>query len=235
MRFYTIRYKARNFLVRHPFLFYAYYSRHPRCSDRVVKHDTELVIEGFPRSANTFALFAFQKAQDQPVRIAHHLHAQSQIELGVRYGLPVITLIREPIGAVTSLVTRHPENGVKESLLQYLKFYSSVAKLAEQVVIAEFDTVINDYGSIIRRVNTKFGTRFLLYYNTPALDDQIFAEIDALNLEKEQGAIHQLARPSQQKKSLLESRKPEVSSHPLIGAATELFNALSETARQGTV
>ena len=32
-----------------------------------------LVIEGFPRSANTFAVVAFRQAQERYVPIAHHL------------------------------------------------------------------------------------------------------------------------------------------------------------------
>ena len=31
----------------------------------------DIVIEGFPRSANSFAVHAFRVAQDRPVRIAH--------------------------------------------------------------------------------------------------------------------------------------------------------------------
>src|SRR5438552_16073334 len=38
----------------------------------------DLATEGFPRSANSFAVHAFRVAQDRPVRIAHHLHAPPQ-------------------------------------------------------------------------------------------------------------------------------------------------------------
>src|SRR5262245_54574684 len=44
-----------------------------------VFRDTDAVIEGFPRSANTFAAAAFALAQTTPVRLAHHLHVPSQI------------------------------------------------------------------------------------------------------------------------------------------------------------
>ena len=50
----------------------------------VVGPDTELVIEGFPRTANTFAVFAFQTAQARPVRVAHHLHAPIQVTVAAR-------------------------------------------------------------------------------------------------------------------------------------------------------
>ena len=39
--------------------------------------ETELVIEGFPRSANTFAVLAFDYAQPDDVKLAHQLHAPS--------------------------------------------------------------------------------------------------------------------------------------------------------------
>ena len=48
----------------------------PECAERL---HTELVIEAFPRSANTFATVAFQLSQPAPVRVAHHLHAPAQV------------------------------------------------------------------------------------------------------------------------------------------------------------
>src|SRR6266566_5260966 len=64
----------------------------------------DIVIEGFPRSANSFAVHAFRVAQDRPVRIAHHLHAPAQVIAAVRARVAAITLIREPEDAVLELV-----------------------------------------------------------------------------------------------------------------------------------
>ena len=49
---------------------FALYEKH--CSDgvAVVGEDTDIVIEGYPRSANTFAVAAFRLAQPATPRIA---------------------------------------------------------------------------------------------------------------------------------------------------------------------
>src|SRR2546428_11249384 len=55
---------------------------------RVVTRDSELVIEGFPRSSNTFSIVAFETAQARPVKVKHHLHTAAQIIQAVRWGIP---------------------------------------------------------------------------------------------------------------------------------------------------
>lgn len=52
-----------------------------------VASDTQL-IEGFPRSGNTFAVAAFDLAQARPVEVAHHGHASAQVIEAVRRTSP---------------------------------------------------------------------------------------------------------------------------------------------------
>ena len=49
--------------------------KYPGPSPEVISSATELVIDGYTRSASTFAVYALQLAQATPVRLAHHLHA----------------------------------------------------------------------------------------------------------------------------------------------------------------
>ena len=76
--------------------------------NRLVGRDTELVIEGFQRSGNTFAVFAFEMAQDRPIRSAHHLHASAQVSRAVKLGVPVLLLVRDPRDTIVSHVIREP-------------------------------------------------------------------------------------------------------------------------------
>src|SRR5438876_11964138 len=59
----------------------------------------DIVIEGYPRSANSFAVHAFRVAQDRPVRVANYLHATVQVFAAVRVRLATITLIGHPLSA----------------------------------------------------------------------------------------------------------------------------------------
>ena len=74
----------------------------------VIGPQTELVIDGYTRSASTFAVYAFQLCQDEPVRLAHHRHAPAQLIAAARRSIPALLLIREPQGAILSQLIQEP-------------------------------------------------------------------------------------------------------------------------------
>src|SRR2546421_9409717 len=115
-----LRWVIRDVWAGHPS--YLWYSRRHH-GPNVVSHDTELVIEGFPRTANTFTVFAFQMAQAAPVRVAHHLHAPAQVIFAARRGIPVLVLVRPPEDAVLSLASWSPYVSLGQALAAYARFY----------------------------------------------------------------------------------------------------------------
>jgi len=131
----------------------------------VIGAGTEAVIEGYPRSGTTFAVAAFRLAQERPVRLAHHLHVPAQILEGLRLGLPVAVLIRRPQDAVLSSVIR-ARIDVERALRMYIRFYERLLPSRHQVVIAPFDLVVSDFGSVIRSMNVRFGTSFREFVHT---------------------------------------------------------------------
>jgi hypothetical protein len=126
----------------------------------VVHRRTELVIEGFPRSANTFAAVAFQVAQPRPVRLAHHLHAQSQVTWALQAGIPALVVIREPSAAAASVVTRSPHLTLSDVLSAYARFYESLLPHRDACVLGLFDSVTTDFGAVIRELNARADTHF---------------------------------------------------------------------------
>ncbi len=222
----SLRYGLVTLLGRYAIPFRVYYGHHPRFARLVVRPDSEIVIEGYPRCANSFSVLAFERAQGRRLRIGHHLHAPAQIELGVRYGVPVLALIREPVSAAASLITRHPEITPAQALSQYVYFYESVLRHADRLVLADFRKVTTDYAQVIEAVNLRYGTRFKPYFNSPSEDGAVFSEIDALNVEQEGSAEHQLARPSEGKNALLGTARARVEMEPLVAKARTLFERL---------
>lgn len=228
MRLENLRYPLINFLGRHTLLFTLYYRHHPRFAPLVVCSDSEIVIEGFPRCANSFSVLAFERAQDRSIHIGHHLHAPAQIALGVRYGIPVLVLIRDPVSAAASLITRHPEITPTQALRQYVNFYECVQYYGDRVVVADFRKVTSDYARVIEAVNYRFDTAFQPYINSQTEDEAVFREIDSLNSTNEGGASNQLARPSDEKKVLLDAARLRIEHDPLITQARSVFNQLSK-------
>ena len=48
-----------------------------------------------------------------------------------------------------------------------IEFYTKVAQVADRIVMVNFRDVISDFGQVIERVNSKFGTSFGVFEHTP--------------------------------------------------------------------
>jgi len=122
--------------------------------------DTDVVIEGYPRSANNFAVAAFASAQPGPVRIAHHVHAPAHAIEAVRRGLPTLVLIREPEYAVVELVLLKSALTLHQALRGWIRFYRPLVPYRRRFVVARTEEVLADFGVVIGRLNERFGTSF---------------------------------------------------------------------------
>lgn len=165
---------------------------------KVVEHDrTQVVIDGFQRSANTFSVTAFQFAQPEPVNVAHHLHAAAQIAAAVRWRIPTMVLIREPDGAIISHMIRFPCVTPEQAIRNWSRFYEAVRAVRDGVVVADFEEVTGDFGVSIRRLNERFGTAFTPFDHTEGNVQRCFELIDRRNAGRF-GTVedHTVARPS---------------------------------------
>jgi hypothetical protein len=147
---------------------------------RAVTPDKQVVIEGFPRSGNSFARRAFIMAQGEGfdvTSIAHHLHVPAQVVRAARLRIPTLVLIRRPKDAVLSLVIRDPIS-VDQALRYYLSFYETVEEYRDAYVLGLFEEVTEDFGGVIRRINDRFGTTFSPFSHDERNVDGVFARIE---------------------------------------------------------
>jgi hypothetical protein len=136
--------------------------RYPGPSPQVVGPDTELVIDGYTRSANTHVVYAFQLAQRNPVRLAHHLHAPAQLIEAARHSLPTLVLVREPDATALSQAVREPHVTVGDALLAHARFHERLLPYRGSFVVADFEEVTRDVRPAVRRLNERFATAFEL-------------------------------------------------------------------------
>ncbi len=203
-----VSFPLRTFFGRYPLLFYSLYALVPKNRILSVKRNTQLVIEGFPRSANTFAVATFNEAQPEKLRIAHHMHVPAQIIRGLRWKIPTIILIRNPKDAVVSLAMYDQQISINQALKCYVSFYKSVYPYRSECVIASFEEVINNYSSIIQKTNNKFGTKFVSLTPTGSELKSIFrkiekvGKIEAIRQGKTECSELNIARPSSIRASL---------------------------------
>jgi hypothetical protein len=149
-----------------------------RYPDAVIGDGAELLIDGFTRSAVTFAVIAFQAAQRRPVRVAHTLHAAGHVIEAVRRRVPSLVTIRDPDDAALSAVIREPYVDLRAALGAYARFYETIRPYRGGFVLARFEDVTTDLGSVTRHVNERFGTRFDEFQHTSEHVAECFAIID---------------------------------------------------------
>lgn len=144
---------------------------------QLVDSATSLVIEGFPRSANSFVEAAFAHSQDwDDSRIASHSHAPAQVLYAVKRAIPSIVLIRNPFDAVTSYLAMDGAGArVVPLFLDYAAFYRPLRKVVGSTLVVSFEEAIHDFSTIVAAVNQKFGVELVC----PVVDDEFLAGVAA--------------------------------------------------------
>ncbi len=210
------RWRLRSWVGLHPRLYFPLQAARRRRREFYVRRNTEVVIEGYPRSGNTFAVMAFRVAQDRPVRIAHHLHMPAQLKAAARWGIPTMVLIRNPEDAVLSFLVREPRIPPEQALRDYLTFYTWVQRLRPHLVLVPFEVVISDFGRAIEVLNQRFGTRFRPFVPTSANLAQVFRLIEEFDRQerllerKKLPAEITIGRPSEMRERLKAQRRRDL-------------------------
>jgi hypothetical protein len=137
---------VRTHFSEHPSVYLPFARRkYPGPSPEVIGPESELVIDGFTRSATTYAVYALQLAQQRPIRLAHHLHAPAQLIAAARMQVPALALIREPEGAILSLVVREPWVDMRDATAAYTRFYRALMPYRDCFVVGEFRDVTGGF------------------------------------------------------------------------------------------
>jgi hypothetical protein len=174
-----VRHVVRSRIAEFPALYLPFARRkYPGPSPEVIGADTELVIDGYTRSASTFAVYALQLAQDRPVRLAHHLHAPAQLIEAARRDVPALLLVREPRGAILSQLVREPGVALRDALVAYARFHERLLPYVNRFVVADFETVTSDFGSVIRELNRRFAVSFNEFVPTETATRECFEFIE---------------------------------------------------------
>jgi hypothetical protein len=172
----SLRHTARRAIMVRPSL-YLPLARWKR-GDSMVGPSTQLVLDGFERSANTFAVIAFQLAQNDHVRVAHHMHAAAPLIVVAQRGLPTLVAVREPEPTVVSAAIRDPRATLRQWLKTYVSFYEAIAPVRSGFVVGRFEDVTSDLGRVIYDVNERFGTNFIAFRHTEANVRTVYELID---------------------------------------------------------
>jgi len=114
-----------------------------------VNNKTQLVLDGFPSSANSYIERVLHQASDNKLKVASHFHSPIMILKAMKYNIPVVVCIRNPLDASVSACRRFGVFDVTGWLKIYLRFYQCIEPYADKLIIAHFDDVIKDVSNLL--------------------------------------------------------------------------------------
>ena len=109
---------------------------------------TDVVVEGFPGSGNTWVRESLLVARPG-LRVASHVHEAAQVRAAVARGLPVLLLVRDPVDAVTSMLGRRVTRGPDEWLRRSTAFHRAVRPLAGRLLVVGFERATADLPAVL--------------------------------------------------------------------------------------
>lgn len=127
----------------------------PEGTDRQITDDTAMVVEGFPRSGNTYTTFALKLLAGRSIHIASHAHHPGQVKLGLAKGLPTLVVVRPPVDTLASYLIAGPHGTPGMVLREYRYYHRAISRLGDDLMLATFDQVTGDTGGLARRLNER--------------------------------------------------------------------------------
>ena len=158
-------------------------------SSRKVTPETDLVVEGFPRSGNTYAALGIALAQPQPLRIVSHAHVPAQVKRAVALGVPTLVAVRDPADATCSMAVADPHHRVRDLLRYWIHYHQQLLEVERGVLFASFEDITGRLGGVVDAVNRRFGTDLAPVADDAETRERIFAAI-----EDKQRSVHGEAR-----------------------------------------
>lgn len=221
-------YEGRNWLGGHRLLFPAL-RLDRRLRTRIVTSSTDVCLEGFPRSANTYLSYIFER-WNPGVRMAHHVHVPMQVRRAVALGVPCAVLVREPLDAVAALQVmdrgRLADGVVYRS---YISFYERLLDVRDQVLVCRFEDVIADPGGVVEALNRRYGTTFRSEPVTAEVDAWFKQRVAVVGERFGFGGVA-VGVPTEEKERLKATARERLARHPLLGRAEAVYRLWTDDA-----
>lgn len=152
---YAKRYLRNNFFFKTP-LYLTYFKYFiDRHKELLINNETEYLIEGFPRSGNSFLVF-YLKQLSKKISIASHTHHPAHVFKAIKDKKKIIIVIRDPIDAIVSLYLFYNKEIYFNLLInEYISFYKAIQKFKNKFIIIEFKNIIKNPKKVIKMINSR--------------------------------------------------------------------------------
>lgn len=153
-----------------PFLynlwFVALRSRTARKKIKFFTKETEFFITGFTRTGNTYATFLV-KTCIPSINFVHHLHTVASIKIALNRKIPVVVLLRDPLGCIASnylkfyseyyLPERINKTLISRILIDYIDYHKFILNNRHKIDLISFDEIKNNPVLFVKNVSDKTG------------------------------------------------------------------------------
>ncbi len=222
-----IYYFLQNWLGCYPSVYFRLFARKYPFNRVKVRPDSDICIEGFPRSANSYAVVAFRLANPQ-AKIAHHLHVPAQLLQARKWEIPAILLIREPEQAVASFLVFQNSNNADWYLKAYIRFHRALLSVQNDLVIADFNVAVQNINALIRAANAKFNQQFQYLDNPSGREEEIFVKLKEVNDRFFAGQRNKSMYPDEHRRQAKEQARQRVQQSPYLKMAQEYYRRFLE-------
>ena len=147
----------------------------------------DLVICGYPRSANTYLTVIFEnkiKEDNLKINLKTHDHSTEMLAYCCRYMVPCVVPIRDPVQAILSaFIYFKGEKKLKDLANWYKSFYLYAEKNKNSFLFVSFETAINNPNAVIEHINKRLGEKFSLLDNIQNENIKIFSSMNEHSTE----------------------------------------------------
>lgn len=178
-----LRRRLRLLVSGDPRLYY-YYARLAKLPFQI-NDTTTVLVDSYPRSANSFFEAAFTKAHGGRESVAHHSHAAGQVLIGLKRNLPCIVLIRNPVSAIVSFYEMNEGSySIDLCTSEYIKFYSSLEEHIDKIIILETQEIESRFYDLMKMLRERYGLSVEPYSIDAATRAELFQIVDETGLER---------------------------------------------------
>ncbi len=171
-----VRNYIRRTMWRHPSLFAINTYRHNR--PRVEQVEYDLLVDGFPRSANTFATMAFRHSQGNSFKVLSHVHVPIYALVALRRRAPSVVLVRQPRETLLSWIICcwYLRRSIHFGLSSYIDYYKTLLPHLDRLFVADFDWITGDFPEVVRAANRHFS----IHLQVPVANVAFLTEVQEL-------------------------------------------------------
>jgi hypothetical protein len=151
----------------------------------------DLLVEAYPRSANTYAAKYLRISQGEGLKVGSHFHIPVVLHYYVRHRrTPVLFILRKPVDAVLSWAI-FMQSDVRWELRYYLDYHRTAIALADWMFVTTFENVTQQMPTVVRQVDEVFSLGLRHDYDPAKVHEEVLNQIDQENSLPD-GSLNQL-------------------------------------------